>query len=280
MQKQHANIIVSALVAIVLLSGISNGYCDDDSTDNMTILEKLAESGNAEAQYQLAMFLSEWADARTVNYEKAYYWLEKSAQQGHAQAQYKFGYFHTIRRPGLKEINQEEASKWYLISAKNGEPKAQFAYVSANGKSISKNEAINWLISAAENDLAFAQYTLAGYYFNGYNNENRKDQKDYESAYAWLMITAKRNDLWNLNSDGSQIEDFKERLSPEQLLSADNKIEALNKKIDEKSGEYQAKRITSWCKMYDPSGPKLDDCIVDMTKTVTEAKKNGQMVRY
>ena len=279
--KILTNRVVILFFSIILISIFCHeGNANTTPDEYIKELEKIADNGNTEAQYQLAMRLSEWGGTNDRDYKKSYYWLGKAAEQGHPQAQYQFGRLHAIQRPGLGKMNEEEASKWYLISAQNGEPKAQFAYAMMNEKSLPKEKLLFWLTSAAEQDFAFAQYVISNYYFNGMNNSSRKEPRDFETAYVWLMITANRNDLWNIKKDIEKINLFKENLSHDQLDSANKRIFKLTKLIEKNINEYQEKRVESLCKMHEQMGAEYDECIIVKNKAILDAKNNGQIFYY
>ncbi len=109
-------------------------------------LEKAAESGDANAQYQVGMGnLNGWIGFRK-NHAWAVYWFEKAAEQGHAKAQYETGRWSR---------DDARAAYWYEKAAKQGHGEAQsrLAYRYAKGIGGPKNmdKAMYWYEKWAEN---------------------------------------------------------------------------------------------------------------------------------
>ena len=73
-------------------------------------LKRLAEQGNAEAQYKLGLMYDMGKDV-DQDYQKAFEWYEKSANQGFASSQSKLG---SMYRYGKEvEVNHAKANEWY-----------------------------------------------------------------------------------------------------------------------------------------------------------------------
>ena len=82
-----------------------------------SILSKLAESGNVEAQYQLSGFYrSGWSVEKSDR--TAVVWLRKAADQGHVNAQYSLGTMYE-NGWGVPE-NWGKAERWYQSAAFHG----------------------------------------------------------------------------------------------------------------------------------------------------------------
>jgi len=83
---------------------------------------KLADQGNADAQYQLGSMYS-LGFVVPNNNKKAIEWWIKAADQGHADAQYKLGSMYDKGRVVPKDY--EKAFEWYTKAAKQGNTAAQ-----------------------------------------------------------------------------------------------------------------------------------------------------------
>ena len=179
-------------------------------------LERIAEHGDAQAQYDLAIYyLSNKGSSNLVSgnstgnnkYEVAEYWLEKSATQGHIEAQYRLAWRYFSRR------NFEEAVKWLQkasiqghIEAQNDlklkwardllkEQKQRPAKKLSEIQKLKKLEALEKL---AEQGDAQAQYELALYYNSPYRRHYNTDAKSLfeksalqghkEAQYEWATI--------------------------------------------------------------------------------------------
>ncbi|MCQ2974117.1 MAG: sel1 repeat family protein [Bacteroidales bacterium] len=86
--------------------------------ENLELLKKQAEEGDANAQYSLGtMYFSGWGGVQK-DYKELIKWLTKASEQGHAMAQWNLGVCFE-KGYGVK-INYEKAEGWYLEALKNG----------------------------------------------------------------------------------------------------------------------------------------------------------------
>ena len=162
----------------------------------VTEWHRLAESGNARAQYNLAMMYANGYGVER-DYAEAVKWYRKSAEQGVATAQnnlagmYANGY-------GV-ERDYAEAVKWYRKSAEQGVATAQnnLAGMYANGYGVERDyaEAVKWYRKSAEQGDTTAQNNLAGMYANGYGVE-----RDYAEAVKWYRKSAEQGDTTAQNN--------------------------------------------------------------------------------
>ena len=146
-------------------------------------LEPLAEQGNVEAQFSVALIYMQLAA-----YEPAEELLRKADSAGHPDASYYIG---LIFRNGLNgKHNPEEAVKWFFRSASFGHREAYYnlhiAYDSGLG-GVEKDQeaAFMYALAAAELGHADAQYKLGMFYSLG-----EGAVKDLVLAHMWLEIAA------------------------------------------------------------------------------------------
>ena len=86
-------------------------------------LNRLAEQGNAEAQYRLGLMYDMGEDVNQ-DYSKAFEWYEKSANQGLASSQSKLGSMYRYGK-GV-EVNHAKASEWYWKAYEQGNEEAHY----------------------------------------------------------------------------------------------------------------------------------------------------------
>ena len=88
--------------------------------------------------------------------------LQKAAEQGDAEAQFNLGRYYLFGK-GV-EKDEKEAVKWLRKSAEQGVAKAQYnlGVLYANGDSVPQNnaKAVDWLRKAAEQGDDKAQFVL------------------------------------------------------------------------------------------------------------------------
>merc|ERR1711964_456069 len=90
---------------------------------NLEFFRQVAEAGNVEAQFKLAVALSEGETGVEKNLEEAAEYCQKAAEGGNAWAQYQLGDFYETGK-GV-EIDLVKAAQWYLKSAMAGNAWAQ-----------------------------------------------------------------------------------------------------------------------------------------------------------
>jgi TPR repeat protein len=189
-------------------------------------LERAAESGDAQARYELGYHQYYHGSDRN-NRTEAIKWLELAAEQGHGKAINMLGGmngFHSHGKPNSDEEarwyrlgaqkgdaesqcnlgrmyqngwngkrSYEEAVKWYRLAAEQGYGKAQYylglMYQSGGGVEQNSTEAVKWFKLAAEQGDLYAITTLAELYLHG-----RGVDKDYEEATKWFGVAAKKGD--------------------------------------------------------------------------------------
>ena len=114
-------------------------------------LLQLAESGDPQAQYQVAVCYQNGLGV-TSNMAKAVEWYQKSAEQGYAEAQCSLG--HCYEDGGTLPQNFAEALKWYALSAQQGYAPAEYSlglcYLYGRGVAKNRSTAINWIGKVAD----------------------------------------------------------------------------------------------------------------------------------
>ena len=159
-----------------------------ETPDEVTEWHRLAESGDARAQYNLGWLYANGYGVE-LDYEEAVKWYRKSAEQGDATAQYNLAVMYA-NGYGV-ELDYEEAVKWYRKSAEQGDATAQYnlavMYANGYGVELDHEEAVKWYRKSAEQGNATAQNNLAVMYANGYGVE-----LDYEEAVKWYRKSAEQ----------------------------------------------------------------------------------------
>lgn len=89
--------------------------------EQLEILKKKSDIGDAEAQYQVAAWHS--TDAIVMEQEKAFNLYKKAAEKGHAQAQFELGFCY-LKGLGVEE-DRLKAYAWFKKAAKQGIEEAQ-----------------------------------------------------------------------------------------------------------------------------------------------------------
>ena len=93
-----------------------SAYARDDYATAATIFRKLAEQGNAKAQYWLGIM---YFKGRGVpqDHAQSFAWFRKAAERGHDIAQFELGIMYD-RGPGVPQ-DYVQAHKWFNLAASN-----------------------------------------------------------------------------------------------------------------------------------------------------------------
>ena len=111
--------LLNTILLFLLVIGFSGGVSGQDFEET----KRLAEQGDASAQYNLGVMYS-FGRGVPENYAEAVRWWRLAAEQGIARAQYELGAMYEIGL-GVPE-NDVEAVKWYRLAAEQGYASAQY----------------------------------------------------------------------------------------------------------------------------------------------------------
>lgn len=126
------------------------------------ILQPLAENGDADAQYAVAVLYREgWGVEKNLETATGYY--QKSAEQDHRDAMFEVGLMYQVGQGGLTK-DYEKSAKWYLKSAEKGHPAAMYAvaglYYNGMGVKRDMDMAMSWYQKSAAAGFPPAQKLL------------------------------------------------------------------------------------------------------------------------
>jgi|GEM_PF-4982093 len=130
----------------------------------------------------------------------------KLAEQGNAEAQYSLGTVY-YKGAGVPQ-DYKEAMKWYLKAAEQGDANAQghigLMYEKGTGVSQNYKEAMKWYLKAAEQGDTNAKSCLGMMYFEG-----KGVPKDYSHAYMWFSLASANScrELLEKEMTSSQIDE-------------------------------------------------------------------------
>lgn len=141
------------------VSGQVSGEAADSESGRLDLddLRNMAVVGNAGAQFALGMIYAT-GDGVPEDTAVALQWMEKAAEQGHRQAQYELGSYYTLDHLAR---DYAKAADWLRRSAEQGYAPAQTSlgilYAAGQGVQQDFAEAFAWLSLAEEfgpNELA------------------------------------------------------------------------------------------------------------------------------
>ncbi|HTV49235.1 MAG TPA: tetratricopeptide repeat protein [Phycisphaerae bacterium] len=154
-----------------------------------TELMTAANSGSADAEYQLANFYY-------TNYEshEAFIWFQKAAKQGNSSAEIKLGYMYLHGRG--TEVDVTQAYSWFQKAMKQDDPAANNAlgdyYYNRGNFYFGKNRVLAFIYfqKSAAIGNAEGEFWLGFDYMNGWGIK-----QNYAQAIAWLQKAADQDNL-------------------------------------------------------------------------------------
>jgi len=160
--------------------------------------------------------------------------LQKEAEQGNAQAQYNLGGAYYNGNGVAK--NPAEGAKWLLKAAEQGHIQAQcdlgVMYQKGFGVEQSYRDTLKWYRMAAEQGDALAQHNLGSLNAKGFKmkgmgffNRNRfafmTATQDFVEAYKWFTLAAARGHNRSLKDRAI----IKMRMSAAQIAKAEQLVQ-------------------------------------------------------
>lgn len=154
-------------------------------------LERAAGQGVLEAQ-MMAGAVRERGVGGRIDFGQAVAWYRRAADQGNPGAQLKLGLLHANNRPGGK-LDFPAALKLIQVPAKEGYTVARFVagwlepLAPPRGGSTNLHQAARWLLAAAMDGVADAQWQLGVRYEMG-----RGTKPDLVEAAKWYELAARQ----------------------------------------------------------------------------------------
>lgn len=206
---------------------------------------RLAQSGDAEAQYRLFRSLS--FSGKAEDGKEAPKWRKKAAEQGHVDAQHDLANSYQAAswelmaggrfEPGdsrLNEMlvqNQKDFINWHAKAAEQGHADSQYelgnAYRLGHGLYKNMQEALRWHLKAAEQGYPQHQIQVAEIYESG--NGVPKNTKE---ALKWYLRAAEQGNEWAMviiaarSRNGELPKNLKESLKWHLILANEGIIDS------------------------------------------------------
>ena len=201
---------------------------------------KLAEKGNAEAQFKVGE-MYETGFGVKKNMAEAANWINKSAAQGNEAAGYKLLYWD-VEKNGLKGGNKEKVAE-LQAKAKEGNPQAQYyvGKMQAYGVGLDKNtdEGLKWLNKAAfvgvleaEREAVIVKENIAREGIAAQKRAEQKRQAD-QKARAQKEKQAKLDEQRRLEAKKQADEKARAEQAAQQNKAAQQQRESAKKQAEE-----------------------------------------------
>ena len=200
--KMLSPLSVASLIALLSLSLLAQERLPDSYLERLSTIDRLqqltstdlavltprAQSGAAEAQYQLALV---YGAGRIVPRDEvtSLRLMMKSAEQGYLHAKTMIGCAYLGNHATGADPTHAEAQRWLRAAAMQGDAEAQLwlglVYDRAYFVRTVYQESLHWLRESANQGLPDAQYALAQMYEDGHG----VPKSDEDAAY-WYRRAA------------------------------------------------------------------------------------------
>lgn len=128
----------------------------------MKEMERLAESDDAEAQWELGQ-LPRFGNVFSCDVHRANYWLERAAENGWGEAQHHLAWYLETGQYGYA-VDLEASEMWYRRAFEQGHPETLYTFALRKFKDGTITEAaIALLTEAAEKGFKQAAHVLREY---------------------------------------------------------------------------------------------------------------------
>ncbi|GKS75044.1 hypothetical protein AVME950_09130 [Acidovorax sp. SUPP950] len=125
----------------------------------MQEMQRIAESDNAEAQWELGQALR-YGNVFPCDVRRANYWLERAAENGWGEAQHQLAWYLETGQYGYAD-DKQMAEQWYQRAFEQEHPEALYTYALREFKGGTITEkAIELLKRAAEKGFKQAEHVL------------------------------------------------------------------------------------------------------------------------
>ncbi|HEB58059.1 MAG TPA: sel1 repeat family protein [Gammaproteobacteria bacterium] len=185
MRRLLSFFLLFSFLAVVQAGALEDGarkYREGDYLAAYRLWKPLADAGNADAQYNIALLLMNGEGVKKNDREALFLFLE-AARQGHAEAQYNAGYMFAAGR-GIA-TSYIDAKLWWERAAEQGIVAAQYnlgvLYAFGRGVGVDNERAIGLWRKAAKAGYEEARRAMAIAYENGWFGL----EKDPDKARQW-----------------------------------------------------------------------------------------------
>ncbi len=175
--------------ALPLVSGSQDASSVKGERGSVEILQKKAEQGDAEAQWQLGDCFRLGTGIEKDD-KQAVKWYRKAAEQSNAEGQWNIGCCYLY---GVGVVTDEkQAVEWLRKAAEQNNAEGQYhlgcCYSYGAGVEKDDKQAVSWYRKAAEQNNAAGQWNIGDCYQYGWGIE-----KDEKQAAEWFRKAAEQN---------------------------------------------------------------------------------------
>lgn len=174
-------------------------------------LSKLAEQGNAAAQYNVGMMLNNGIGSKQ-DLSKAFAWFQKSAATGDPLAAYKVGCYLGGQFSSVVPVDEQQSFEHKLIAANAGYDLAQHDVGVLYYKKQKFEEASHWWKLSAEQGSDSSLFALSSLY-----QEGKGVPRDNMLAYKYFMLGKVVSEQEVPKEAQMNIDQLIVNISPEQL---------------------------------------------------------------
>lgn len=179
---------------------------------------KLAQGGNAEAQYHVGMMFNNGIGVQK-DPTKAFQWFQQASKAGEPLANYKVGCYLGGQFEGVVPLDKEGSLQHKLVAANAGYALAQMDVGNEHAMRGNAEEAVRWWTLAAAQGNPRALYNLSVSY-----KEGKGEPKDLALAYANFKLAKLVSEKKISPNAQSGLDELSKEMSSAELAKAEKYI--------------------------------------------------------
>lgn len=207
------------LYTVIAFILIATGTCKADDKALFEEMNKIASSGNPEAQYHLGMFYNNGIGTEK-NIKKAFEVFQQSSDGGDPLGSYKLGCYYYGQGESVVQEDHDSALKYKIIAAKAGYDRAQYDVANIFAYDQDYKNAIIWWKKAALQGYPSAFNSLFAMYYNEQYN-----LKDWGKAFQYLKIIEQNIGVKKKQKISEKVREIEPTLTQAQLSQAQKFVE-------------------------------------------------------
>lgn len=172
-------LVALAFSCLLLLSAPAKA----NDAANFSAMVRLANTGNAEAQYHVGMMHNNGIGTQQ-DPKQAFEWFRKSTASGDPLGAYKLGCYYAGQFAGVVPSDASEALKYKLIAAEAGYALAQHDVAILYDSQGNADQALKWWKRAADQGFPQAVFSLSMAYSAG-----KGTPRDISLSYAYFKLS-------------------------------------------------------------------------------------------
>lgn len=230
---------------LLIVMSLGLAHAQEDHRGLFQKLLVMAQAGDAEAQYNVGMFLNNGIGT-DKDFKQAFVWFESAAQAGHALAAYKAGCYLDGQWGPIVPLDKDKALAFKLEAAKRGYSLAQNDVGNMYMQSQMPAQARDWWLAAARQGVVMALYNLSVSYLQG-----QDEPPDPVRGYAYFKLSKLLSEQRINTQAQASLDHIRQSMTEDQIKVAEKMVEDWRVQrtpltLQASQGLQRAKKLAQW----------------------------------